>query len=198
MKKAFTMLELIMVIVVIGILTAVIVPRVESTSLREAATQVVSHVQYTQHLAMVDDKFNSDEADWFVARWQIYFQLDTSGSGNRVYSIYTDKDLNDAANPNDGEMAVDPLSRKQMTGKSNHTNRIEEMDLTSYYGINNVDTTGCAGGVQRIFFDHLGRPHINNNSLYNNLLTEQCEIILFNSDGNISIFIEPETGYAHL
>ncbi|MCF6310454.1 MAG: type II secretion system GspH family protein, partial [Sulfurimonas sp.] len=58
MKKAFTMLELVMVIVVIGILAAVMLPRVASDRLAEAATQVISHIRYTQHLAMVDDQFD--------------------------------------------------------------------------------------------------------------------------------------------
>lgn len=198
MKKAFTLIELIFVIIIIGVISVVTIPNIGAGKLQKAASQVASHIRYTQHLAIIDDKFDSSEANWFRARWQIYFQSDNSGSGNRVYSIYTDKDLDDATNPDDGEMALSPLSRKQMTGKSNHTNRIEEMDLTSYYGIINIDTTDCAGGVQRIFFDHLGRPHTNNSTLFGNLLTNECKIVLINSEGNKTITIEPETGYVHL
>ena len=61
MKKAFTMLELVFVLVVIGILAAVMIPNMQSTALREAAIQVVSHIRYTQHLAMIDDKFDTTD-----------------------------------------------------------------------------------------------------------------------------------------
>ncbi len=41
MKKAFTMIELIFVIIVIGILAVVVMPRSSSNKLQEAATQVL-------------------------------------------------------------------------------------------------------------------------------------------------------------
>jgi len=195
-KKAFTILELVMVIVVIGILAAVVIPRTGSNRLGEAATQVISHIRYTQHLAMIDDKFDADTANWFMARWQILFQGDGSGSG-KIYLIYSDSDLDDNV-PENGEIALDPLSGKQMTGNSSFNNRIDSMNLTKRYGINSVNTAGCAGGKKRIFFDHLGRPYTNNNTLLDDLLTNQCEIVLISNEGNITIAIEPETGYAHI
>ncbi|MBN2895607.1 MAG: type II secretion system protein [Campylobacterales bacterium] len=60
MRRALTMIELVFVIVVIGILSAVLIPRMERDSLREAALQVASHIRYTQHLAIVDDKYIPD------------------------------------------------------------------------------------------------------------------------------------------
>ena len=60
-KKAFTMLELVFVIVVSGILAATFIPRFDRDNLQEAADQVISHIRYTQHLAMVDDKFLADK-----------------------------------------------------------------------------------------------------------------------------------------
>ncbi|WP_300367295.1 prepilin-type N-terminal cleavage/methylation domain-containing protein, partial [Hydrogenimonas sp.] len=51
-KNAFTMLELIIVIVVVGILSAIMIPRFSDDKLREAADQIMSHIRYTQHLAM--------------------------------------------------------------------------------------------------------------------------------------------------
>jgi prepilin-type N-terminal cleavage/methylation domain-containing protein len=57
MKRfAFTMLELIFVIIVIGILAVLAMPSFNKNSLAEAAEQVAGHIRYTQHLAMVDDK----------------------------------------------------------------------------------------------------------------------------------------------
>jgi len=72
-KKAFTLIELIFIIVIMGILIAVIVPRVNSNKLDEAAIKLISDIRYTQHLAMVDDKFNKDSSNWFKERWRIVF-----------------------------------------------------------------------------------------------------------------------------
>lgn len=38
-----------------------------------AKNQVIAHIRYTQHLAMMDDKFNADESTWYKRRWQIWF-----------------------------------------------------------------------------------------------------------------------------
>ena len=45
-SSAFTMFELIIVIVVAGILAAVLIPRLERDNLRMAASQVIRHIQY--------------------------------------------------------------------------------------------------------------------------------------------------------
>ena len=65
MKKAFTMLELVFVIVIIGILAVVAMPSFQRDTLQEAGNQIISHIRYTQHLAMMDDKFNPADATWF-------------------------------------------------------------------------------------------------------------------------------------
>lgn len=204
MKKAFTMMELIFVIVVIGILAAVVIPRTGSNKLHEAAIQVVSHIRYTQHLAMVDDKFDTTSSNWYRARWQIYFKHDSDGSGNVVYTIYSNKDLDDmttSVNPDADEIAKSPLDRKNLTGDSLYTDRTENMNISKKYGIAiaNMDTmmsNGC-NQARRIFFDHLGRPLLESNTAaYQTLLTNQCRIRLTNSEGFLDIAIEPETGYA--
>ena len=65
MKKAFTMVELVFVIILVGILSFFISERLQRNTLQEAADQVISHIRYTQHLAMMDEKFTSTESDWY-------------------------------------------------------------------------------------------------------------------------------------
>ena len=50
MKHAFTMIELVFVIVIAGILSAMIASSFDGNNLRQAADQIVSHIRYTQHL----------------------------------------------------------------------------------------------------------------------------------------------------
>jgi type II secretory pathway pseudopilin PulG len=197
------MLELIFVIVVMGILAAAIIPSTRTNPLQEAAIQVLSHIRYVQHLAMVDDKYDAADSNWYRARWQIYFKHD---SGDVVYSIYSNKDLDDmstSTNPDAGEIAKDPMSSKDLTGDSMYsTTMINSMNLSRKYGISITDmntfmSDGC-NQKRRLFFDHLGRPLLRSNtSAYEELLTSNCTITLVHSDGSdIKIKIEPETGFS--
>ena len=175
------------------------IPRLNNsdTSLYNAARQIASDIRYTQHLAMIDDKIDTS-ADWFKARWQIYFASDSSGNLHQVYSIYSDLDKDDATNPDTTEIAVSPVAQKKMTGDSLYNgNNISQMDLTKKYGVITVEfENGCAN-YQRLYFDHLGRPLLNNNSLYNDIMTSECQIKLTHSNGHSRIVkVQPETGYA--
>jgi len=205
MKKAFTLLELVFVIVVIGILAALIIPRAESNPLREAAIQLLSDIRYTEHLAMVDDKYDRSKANWYRARWQIYFKQD---NGDLVYTIYSDKDLDGvstAPNPDAGEIAKDPTSSKDLTGDSLYsTTKIDSMNLSKKYGVvvsnmNNLMSGGCAQ-MQRLFFDHMGRPLLRSEtSTTHQLLHTTCTITLTDANNNsISLSVEPETGYVKI
>lgn len=234
MKKAFTMLELIIVIVVIGILAAVIIPRTGSNKLAEASVQVVSDIRYTQHLAMVDDKYNSNIANWYRQRWQIAF---STAHSTRSYSIFSDSpslttgayDGNPSANITytKVEVAKNPLDNyKYMIGVANSnfdnssTKRISpSLDIGKMYGVVDVKMSGgTSSTVKRILFDHLGRPYRGTgsstathplNSPVDKIATSTILIKLCieacvgnnrtaNSDTEIMIAVEPETGYAHI
>jgi len=80
------------------------------------------------------------------------------------------------------------------------------MNLGLSYGISSVVFTGgcSSGSTRRLTFDHLGRPIRGTihgfTKAYepNKLIQSRCNIILTNSEGSITIAIEPETGYAHI
>ena len=180
MKKAFTILELIFVIVVVGILAAVIVPNTRRNPLQEAAVQVVSHIRYTQHLAMIDDKFDANEPFWYRQRWQIAF---STAGGTESYYIFSDSpssvgayDGNPGANVGytKVEVAKSPLDNyRYLIGVANSnfdnssTQRISsKLDIGSKYAIGDITVNGGGTGsnANRILFDHLGRPYRGNTS----------------------------------
>ena len=196
MKKAFTMIELIFVIVVIGILAAVIMPRTGSNKLHEAATQVLSHIRYTQHLAMVDDKFVENNDTWFRSNWQIEFR---SGTTFVDYRIYTDKDQNGNVDIINNEAAIDPLSKEPLNSASKIT------DLTKFRIGQVIFSDNCKGNGtgKELSFDFLGRPYKyitetepDTSNIYEHLLTSNCEITFKDSEDNVTIRVHPETGYA--
>ena len=180
MKKAFTLLELVFVIVVIGILAVVIIPNTRTNPAQEAAVQLVSHIRYTQHLAMVDDKFNSANTTWYRNLWQIVF------NGNQ-YSITHN-------NQNDGFAAALTYAKDPLT-----QNDMQNIDLNADFGATVALADGCLGATN-ISFDHLGRPVLGDLStstgLYSGgLLTADCTITLTNGSETATITISPETGY---
>ncbi len=206
MKKAFTLLELVFVIVVIGILAAIIVPRTKTNPLQEAAIQLISDIRYTQHLAMVDDKYDKSNNQWYKKRWQILFGTSTTHTnGFEAYSIFSDAGAF-TGNPGISELAKDPTStNKLLTGGfagvinyATDARVTKKMNLGASYGITSVTTSDC-GGANRIAFDNLGRPFKGDSSSWTSsidgILKTKCKFILNHGLDTITIQIEPKTGY---
>jgi len=171
MKKAFTIIELIFVIIVIGIIASIAIPKLKKNYLPKAAAQVISHIRYTQHMALMDDKFDTTNVDWHRERWMIRFKEDLlytspSESYNGVwsYSIFSDADHD--RNPDAVEMAINPLNKNQyLSGGYNNTLHINDkkamklMRLGDTYNIKDMAFGGgCRSNTPYIYFDHLGRP----------------------------------------
>ena len=175
-KKAFTLIELIMIIVVVGILAVAVIPRVDRDTLVEATNQVASHVRYTQHLAMLDDKYDPKDPNWYRNRWKITFN-------NNSYSI-TSGNTN-AKNP-------------QAPGKDLNPTGSPELNLERKYGITSVSLICGNDRPTEIIFDETGRPYSNFSGVVGvgGLLDNDCNITI--SDGgskNGIITIYKETGY---
>lgn len=189
--KAFTTIELIFIIVVVGILAAVAIPRVERNGLIEAADQLASHIRYTQQLAMNDNKFSANDDNWHRKAWRIEFD------GTR-YFIYSDIDA--SGTPQANEYAVDPMNPAKLLTSSGPgttaTNQNRKLDLTDTYSIANIALGGGCANQNHIMFDFKGRPMADNANLYGGLYTATCTITLTNEAGETAvIFVQPETGY---
>lgn len=216
MKKAFTMLELVVVIVVIGIIAAAALPRINDDHIAEAADQVMSHIRYTQHLAMQDSKFDPTDARWFRKRWSITFTRASfcEGANEWRYSVYHD-DGDATGNLNSAnEVARDPSdpSKFMSSGwagisKANCANASSKYNLARKFGITNVELRGVCrdGNLQTISFDEFGRPMRSVSTpggggaargydrlVYNG---QNCQIVLSTAKRQATITIAPETGF---
>jgi len=226
MKKAFTMLELVFVIMIVGILSYFVSSSFQRNPLREAADQVVSHIRYTQHLAMMDNHFNNNDANWFQGRWQIrFFQnlkftavLPPVADYNNIwsYAIYSDLPNYNGNLPDLNGLARNPQIPNQfLCGGYNNTLHVENsqsmaaLRLGTKYSIQNITFGGgCRAGITHIQFDESGRPYNNYitgtnpageiNAGFPRLIQTQCQITLTDGISNIIIAIEPETGYTHI
>lgn len=216
MKKAFTMLELVVVIVVIGIIAAAALPRINDDHIAEAADQVMSHIRYTQHLAMQDSRFDPTDARWFKRRWSITFtQAAFCGGANEWrYSVYHD-DGDTTGNLNSvNEVARDPLDPNRFMSSgwagipnADCANVSNKYNLTTNFGITNVQFRGVCGqaGLQTLSFDEFGRPMRSVSTpngggatrgydrlVYNG---QNCQIVLTTARRTATITIAPETGF---
>ncbi len=188
MQRAFTLIELVFVMVVAGILAAVLMPKLERDTLYEAALQVVTHIRYTQHLAMVDDRFDMLDQYWYKRRWQIRFYQNITFTSRCptatfpnvwAYSIFSDRpgtSGKSTGNPDKSELARNPQNGSQFLSggynnilcvhnENNPANEesMDELRLGEKYDVKDIDMsrschTGGANPSQRIAFDHLGRP----------------------------------------
>jgi type II secretory pathway pseudopilin PulG len=200
MKRfAFTMLELVFVIIVIGILAVLAMPSFNRHPLQEAAEQVAGHIRYTQHLAMVDDKYDPTDSLWFYKRWQIRFPY---ALGTYYYEVFRDEDK--LGNSDAIEEAIDPLTSERLGNGDDAVGTIADnssVNLTKKFGIIQVSGTcnTLSGASYRpISFDSLGRPYEGVYSgVYSNAVPAGgCTIILkHQTDGNATITVHPITGY---
>ncbi len=199
MRKSFTLLELTIVIVVLGILAAVIMPKLRSNKLVEASNEVLSAIRYTQHLAILDDKYRPDDINWYKRRWRIAFR---QCNGDWFYTIAYDKDANNATGGtffSMNETAIDPLTKKHFYLDQSTCNigndSTERILLTKKYNITNI-TFSCSN--QYIGFDEIGRPY---NDLYSasyKPLQNDCNITFQSPDGKFIITVAKETGYTYI
>ena len=154
MKKSFTLIELVIVIVVIGVLYSSITFSLKSTSLYQAANQLASHINYTRHLALKDSKMqyypiNSTSTEmnkskyWFKQWWQIRISRNTNNE--YWYEIFSDSAGDSASSVFDrnggpvSEYALDPQTGLYMAGNNNSSNSLyNKLNLTHTFGIGRV------------------------------------------------------------
>ena len=203
--KAFTMLELVFVIVVLGIIATLALSRLDRDLRQEAKDNIVSAIRYTQHLALTDNKIDPTIDNWQEALWQIRF---SNPGGEWLYTIASNSDY--GGNLDQNESAIDPLNGKYMHSTDASPADDDESPnifLTKLYGIDSVTFNNCRGTLnstaRHIAFDHMGRPHRGvtgggSNDYRTLVTTSDCSIVfgfIDNSINDINITIARETGY---
>jgi len=206
-KPAFTMVELVFVIVVLGILAALALPRLERDLRQEAIDNLLSAIRYTQHLALIDDKTNPTDTtvpaypNWQRKLWKITF----STSADNLANFYTiSSDLNGDGAVTKNEAAIDPVNGKYMYNDDDDTvidaDESPNIFIGKTYGINSMTFSGGCTGEDHIAFDNLGRVHTGIESAtndYGTYMASDCNIVMGFADGSIrdlDITIATETG----
>lgn len=154
MKKAFTMIELLVVMVVGAILSAVAISKIHTSDLIDAARSVANDIRYTRILALGDDVYNGTnnyENNYYrftIASNKAYkiSKVKTNSTGTPVLSEYAEDFLNTDKRICDFE--VEECSKRTKILKSYNVKFIPEITST-VTGIIPPDT---------IVFNELGEP----------------------------------------
>ena len=223
-KSAFTMIELVFVIVILGILSSLAMGRMDRDLEQEAANTILSHIRLTQQLALNDNKHRSDNnVDWQKTYWRFEFtNCDFEGNVKPIYSVGSasiDSSIGKLAKE---DTAIDPSNGKYMFATCNENmigNDVsEQIFVGKHFGIEKMEMKKCTSPQytgQNFGFDYLGRPHVGisgyrgANGYFNKLATRDCELIVtmgtdINNDGEVNeddsfkIIIESETGHAYI
>ena len=165
-KPSFTLLELVIVIIIIGILAATISISIPDNRLQLAADQIISHIRYTQSLALKEDKYqpfpeNNSTTEimrskyWFKQWWQIRFTQNKNDPKDLWYEVFSDQPYyrngqnfdRKGVNPHNAwniGFAKDPLSGKYLIGRCGSSgfpncNLVNtNLNLTQKYGIKKI------------------------------------------------------------
>lgn len=206
MRRGFTVIEIIFVVTIAAILIGIAAPRLlQKDDLSLAADQVINHIRYTQHLALMEDKFDPNDGNWKRRAWRIRFsdyRSNVEYGSSWSYTIFSDQDAGTNNAPIETEMAKNPLIRNQLlSGGFNDSLPIDteeanpDMLLGRAYSIDTLSFSGCGG--RTIAFDEIGRPYYMSDANMNPI-ENTCTITLTHQSGDTAqICIEPETGYTH-
>jgi len=197
----------VVVIVVLGILAAVAIPRMERDLRQEAGDNILSAIRYTQHLALMDNKTDPTDGTWQMALWQIRFSTYTENSKTRWFYTVASNRAKNAGNISKSDAAVDPANGKFMWNLGGDSTVDSDESPNIFIGKNySIDSIrfsgGCATG-QHVAFDHQGRPHADiftATNTFDKLMASDCTITFgFESgDANLVITIARETGFAQI
>jgi len=188
-KKAFTMIEMIFAIIVMGILAATAMPRYDRDLRQEAKDNYIAAIRYTQHLALIDNKVDPFDSNWQKRYWTIAI----GGTGGD-YTISTRVDTNTR------KYATDPSNGKLFNAL---TNGSSNSLVSKKHGVDTVVASGGCSGPN-IMFDHLGRPFDGTTASgvdvatdYTNYMSEDCKLTISFKNSDIDalvINIAKETG----
>jgi len=218
-KSAFTMIELVFVIIIMGILASIAMDSTDRDLKQEAAETILSHIRLAQQLALSDNKHRSDnDVRWQRAYWQ--FSMEICGD-DIAYRVGSDISLGGGVNGlSKNESAINPVDGKYIFSddcQNLATDETPSVLLSKKFGILASGVT-ASGGCDRnqILFDYLGRPHSKNITYagatninpkyFDNIMQQDCNFTFTlqtdqDNDGNpdtFTITIEAETGHSFI
>jgi len=209
MKKSFFLLEFILVLVILGIVYSIFVPKKYISKLDEFSNRVLIYLHFTRFKALSDDVYfentnSKDENLWHKRRWTMKFQKCRIDKGAGIYfSIYTDR--NDKGHINKEESLKDPLTNKYIHSSNACEPNAQNSSfvLLKNYGIKDVQIScNSTSSLGQISFGEDGKVYSRLSHLekpYDYEIKTPCTIrFVSNLEGYREIVVHPNSGYIEL
>lgn len=112
MKKAFSLLELLLIISLLGFLYTAFIPKTKINKIDELTNRLILYLKQTRYQSLINDKYNEEDQYWHKKRWTLKFFRCRKDVGGIYYSIYSDN--NTSGHPSIEDTLKDSLSLKNI------------------------------------------------------------------------------------
>ncbi|QDF29969.1 type II secretion system protein [Halarcobacter anaerophilus] len=205
MKRSFSLLELILIILLLSICYYSFFIKIDKNNLEDAANRIVLYLKQTRYQALVDSKEAYDNKLWHKKRWTFKFFRCKQSIGGIYYIIYSDENMK--GHPNIDEAISDPLTNKKIYSSNScetNSNTSKYVLLTKEYGISDVNIScNMTSSLGQISFGNDGKVYSKLSNYENQEnkyeIKQRCKIELKSEEGReIGIIIEPKSGYTYI
>lgn len=198
MKKAHFLLEIILVIVLMGFLYSIFIPKAKNNKLEELTQRVSLYLSYLRYKAMIDDKYNENNSLWYKQRWTMKFFRCKQSVGGVYFTIYSEENV--TGHPNQKETLKDPLTNKYIYNNNSCSDNNENSKytlLSKYYDVESVQIScNSTDSLGQISFGSDGKIYsrISDAELYE--ITKPCTIRFISKNKEYKdIKIHAKTGF---
>lgn len=204
MRKSLTLIEVVFVILIIAILYTLSFPKKLDSKLQDATSYLITYLNYTRYLALIDEKYDPYDNLWFRKMYRLRFENCSSSVGGFYFISFSDENKTGHAKKEDS--IRDPLTYKHLYSRYTCDPKEDESKyilLTKEFGITKIhiscNSTTSIGqiiyGSDGKIFSRVGTNPSDEGKFE---IENRCFIQLYDKNNNQStIIIEPKTGYAY-
>lgn len=202
MKKSFSFLEIIIVLILIALLYSLFIPKSKINKLDEITNRLTLYLTFTRLKALLDDKYDENDSLWHKKRWTMKFFRCREVEDGIYFTIYSDK--NKTGHPSIEDTLKDPLTNKNIYS----SNYCEENDknskyvlLTKTFDIKDINVScNSTSSLGQISFGNDGKIFSKLSAFENEFneyeIGNPCIIKLISkNNGTREIKIYPKSGY---
>ena len=200
MKKSFSLIEFIFVVLLVGIVVSHSVQKNNLSKLKLAKNQILLHLKYARYIALLDNKYNLNDNKWHKQRWSMKFLNCQENIGGLYYVVYNDLDGNGAISKE--ETIKDPLTNNYIYSyqctKDSFYDKSKFVLLSEDYAIEKIDVScNKTTTIGQISFGNNGKVYAKNGINESDYeIIEPCTIKLFDKHNQSeTITIYPNSGY---
>ena len=204
MKRSFTLLELILMIVLLGFLYTSFIPKVKVSKIDNLTNRLVLYLKQTRYQSLINDKFSNSDNLWHKKRWTLKFFRCRETIGGIYYVIYSDK--NASGHPGIDDSLKDSLTLKNIYSTNSCTENIKNSKYVLISQNFNIRTVNIScnetSSLGQLSFGSDGKIYsklsANENDFISYEIINNCKIELsdiFNEKRTIQL--ESKTGYVY-